>query len=53
MHETYRTELVAGAVESTFNWYWLVDRADNLALLRSKVRADCLDFARNATYEVG
>jgi len=23
--EPYRTELVAVAVESTFNWYWLVD----------------------------
>jgi len=36
--EPYRAELVAVAVESTFNYYWLVD--DRLPFTATSARAD-------------
>jgi len=38
--EPYRESLVAIAVESTFNWYWLVDWASK----EMSLRAQAMDF---------
>ena len=42
----YQQELVGVAVESTFNWYWLVDGLNERWVLRSPGEYQCCETVR-------